>query len=137
MAFEFVFLHHHSIIDLISFFLSLQILSSLYMYTKGGFIQSTRSVLMNLVLEVRMTSLRLWILQRQLLLRKKRRKLIDLVFSLALEGVDTKCSRIQRGLIYVYSLFGHTFALKIFVEAILALPPGSFYPADCDDHEAF
>jgi len=85
------------------------------MYTKGGFIQLTRSVLMNLDLEVRMISLRLWILQRLLLLRKKRRKLIDLVFSQALEGVDTKYSRIQQGLVYVYSPFGHTFALKIFV----------------------
>lgn len=129
-------------------FLSLQILSSLYMYTKGGFIQLTRSVLMNLDLEVRMISLRLWILQRLLLLRKKRRKLIDLVFSRALEGVDTKYSRIQQGLVYVYSPFGHTFALKIFVWSnlgpyLLEVFPGQkdegwsdYCTADCDGHEA-
>jgi hypothetical protein len=91
------------------------------MYTKGGFIQWTRSVLTNLVLVVRMISLRLWILQRRLLQRKKRRKLIDLVFSRALEGVGIKYARIQWGLIYVYSLSGYALAIRFLDEGYLGL----------------
>jgi hypothetical protein len=93
------------------------------MYIKGGFIQWTRSVLTNLVLEVRvrMISLRLWILQRRLRQRKKRRKLIDLVFSQALEGVGTKYGRIQWGLIYVYSLSGYALAIRFLDEGYLGL----------------
>jgi hypothetical protein len=91
------------------------------MYIKGGFIQWTRSVLTNLVLEVRMISLRLWILQRRLLQRKKRRKLIDLVFSRALEGVGIKYARIQWGLIYVYSLSGYALAIRFLDEGYLGL----------------
>jgi hypothetical protein len=99
------------------------------MYTKGGFIQWTRSVLTNLVLEVRvrMINLRLWILQRQLRQRKKRRKLIDLVFSQALEGVGTKYGRIQWGLIYVYSLSGYALAIRFLDEGYLGLTSWKFH----------
>jgi hypothetical protein len=97
------------------------------MYIKGGFIQWTRSVLTNLVLEVRMISLRLWILQRRLLQRKKRRKLIDLVFSRALEGVGIKYARIQWGLIYVYSLSGYALAIRFLDEGYLGLTSWKFY----------
>ncbi|KAL5192278.1 CLPTM1-like membrane protein cnrB [Glycine soja] len=62
---------------------ALQILSLSYTYTRGGFIKWTRNVLTNLGLEVRM--IRLW--QRQTLQRKKRRKLIDLVFSQQFEKI--------------------------------------------------
>ncbi|KAH1255257.1 CLPTM1-like membrane protein cnrB [Glycine max] len=69
--------------DLFAFVIKMPTLHRLSVFRDGGFIKWTRNVLTNLVLEVRM--IRLW--QRQTLQRKKRRKLIDLVFSQQFEKI--------------------------------------------------